>query len=258
MSARCSRQRAISAPARADRQRRTRIVPFTGAGISTECGIPDFRSPGGIWTKISRSLSTISSPARRCATKHWRRRFAMEEHFARRRPAAAISRSPRSTRRARCPALITQNIDNLHQASGIAAERRRRAARQHDLCDLPRLRGALRARRGCAQRFDASRLRARLPAAAATSRRRPSRSARRCPKRRCGAREELDARLPICSSRSVRRCVVWPAAGFPLDGEAQRRARSSSSTASRPTSTTSPTSSCATTSAAVLAPFISH
>ena len=58
------------------------IVPFTGAGISTECGIPDFRSPGGLWTK-NRPIpfdEFISSQEAR--NESWRRRFAMEERFA--------------------------------------------------------------------------------------------------------------------------------------------------------------------------------
>src|SRR6516164_8207313 len=62
------------------------IVPFTGAGISTECGIPDFRSPGGLWTK-NRPIpfdEFISSQEAR--NESWRRRFAMEEQFAAARP----------------------------------------------------------------------------------------------------------------------------------------------------------------------------
>ena len=62
------------------------IVPFTGAGISTECGIPDFRSPGGLWTR-NRPIPFDEFVASRDARdESWRRRFAMEEQFAQAKP----------------------------------------------------------------------------------------------------------------------------------------------------------------------------
>jgi NAD-dependent deacetylase len=103
--------------------RARRTVVFTGAGISTESGIPDFRSPGGIWTRmapIDFSAFLASAEARR---ETWRRRFAMEETFR----AAAPNRGHRAVaelvRRGTAAAVITQNIDGLHQASGIPDER---------------------------------------------------------------------------------------------------------------------------------------
>jgi NAD-dependent deacetylase len=99
-----------------------RIVPFTGAGISTECGIPDFRSPGGLWTK-NRPIEFgdfLASPAMR--DESWRRRFAMEESFAQATPGRGHRALASLYRAGRVPGLITQNIDNLHQVSGFAAE----------------------------------------------------------------------------------------------------------------------------------------
>lgn len=98
-------------------------VVFTGAGISTESGIPDFRSPGGIWTQMAPIdfQDFIASPAKR--KEAWRRRFAMEEMFARVRPNAGHEAIAALVAREIVGQVITQNIDNLHQISGIPAER---------------------------------------------------------------------------------------------------------------------------------------
>src|SRR5437763_958245 len=99
------------------------VVVFTGAGISTESGIPDFRSPGGIWTQmapIEFQDFVFSATMRREA---WRRRFAMEETFARVRPNAGHEAIATLVARGTVSHVITQNIDNLHQLSGVPGER---------------------------------------------------------------------------------------------------------------------------------------
>src|SRR6188474_676371 len=98
------------------------IVPFTGAGISTECGIPDFRSPGGLWTKNRPIPYDDFLASREMRNEAWRRRFAMEPNFARARPGRGHRALASLHRAGKIPAVITQNIDNLHQASGFAPE----------------------------------------------------------------------------------------------------------------------------------------
>lgn len=103
-----------------DRARRT--VIFTGAGISTESGIPDFRSPGGIWTKyqpIEFSDFLASEEMRR---ESWRRRIAIGPTFSTAEPNRGHRAVAELVRRGKVIGVITQNIDNLHQNSGIPDE----------------------------------------------------------------------------------------------------------------------------------------
>ena len=96
-----------------------RIALFTGAGISTESGIPDFRSPGGIWTKqtpIDFAAFMRSDEARR---ETWRRRFAMQPMLRKAAPNRGHRAVAELIRGGRAAAVITQNIDGLHQDSGI-------------------------------------------------------------------------------------------------------------------------------------------
>ena len=100
-----------------------RAVVFTGAGISTESGIPDFRSPGGIWTRmapIDFGDFIASEAARR---ESWRRRFALDEVLRAARPNRGHRAVAELVRRGTVSAVVTQNIDGLHQESGVPAER---------------------------------------------------------------------------------------------------------------------------------------
>jgi len=98
------------------------IVPFTGAGISTECGIPDFRSPGGLWTKNRPIPFDEFVSSQEARNESWRRRFAMEAQFAGARPGRGHRAIASLYRAGKVPAVVTQNIDNLHQTSGIPSE----------------------------------------------------------------------------------------------------------------------------------------
>jgi NAD-dependent deacetylase len=97
-------------------------VPFTGAGISTECGIPDFRSPGGIWTKMRPIEFSDFLASQEMRDESWRRRFAMEEQFGNAKPGRGHRALASLYKVGKVPGIITQNIDNLHQLSGFAPE----------------------------------------------------------------------------------------------------------------------------------------
>jgi len=104
-------------------QRARRAVVFTGAGISTECGIPDFRSPGGFWTRykpIDYSEFLASADTR---LEAWRRFLMIRETIARAEPGPSHRAVSRLMERGHVSHIITQNIDGLHQLSGIPADR---------------------------------------------------------------------------------------------------------------------------------------
>ncbi len=99
-----------------------RIVGFTGAGISTESGVPDFRTPGSPWMTnkpIPFPDFVRSALVRREA---WRRKFAMDDIYSHAKPARAHRAIARMIAQERMPAVITQNIDGLHQAAGAPAD----------------------------------------------------------------------------------------------------------------------------------------
>jgi len=191
------------------------IVPFTGAGISTECGIPDFRSPGGLWTKNRPIPFDEFLASQEMRNEAWRRRFAMDGHFSAAVPGRGHLALASFYRTGKAPAVITQNIDNLHQSSGISEEHviELHGNNSYALC------------LDCAKRFELSWVRQQFTDA---NERAPD-----CPD--CGGhiktatisfgqampeqqmrRAEqltLDCDLFLAVGSSL---VVWPAAGFPL------------------------------------------
>jgi NAD-dependent deacetylase len=190
------------------------VLPFTGAGISTECGIPDFRSPGGIWTKMQPIQFDAFLARQDMRDEAWRRRFAMEDEFGGARPGRGHRALASLYRAGKAPGVITQNIDNLHQASGIAAEH---VVELHGNTTYATC-------LDCAQRYEMGWVRERFEAAGG-----------RAPDCGCGgyiksATVSFGQAMPEAAMRRAEELtlgcdlflaigsslVVWPAAGFPL------------------------------------------
>ena len=111
------------AAALADLLRKSRrAVIFTGAGMSTESGIPDFRSPGGIWTRMQPIAfqDYVSDPQARRSS--WQRRLEMEATWKTVQPNQGHRAVAELIATGKASHVITQNIDALHQASGVPAQ----------------------------------------------------------------------------------------------------------------------------------------
>jgi NAD-dependent deacetylase len=192
----------------------SRGVAFTGAGISTESGIPDFRSPGGLWTQ-NRPIPFDEFLADRGARNEaWRRKFAMEDKFQAARPGRGHRALASLVARGKLSSVITQNIDNLHQLSGIPPQK---VIELHG-------NGSYAHCLDCGKRYELEWVRERFdstggtaPDCAACSG--PVKSAtisfgQSMPERemKLAERETLAADLFLAVGSSL---VVWPAAGFP-------------------------------------------
>jgi NAD-dependent deacetylase len=100
-----------------------RAVVFTGAGISTESGIPDFRSPGGVWEKNKPVMFQDFMASDIAKREYWRQRFSREGAILNAEPNRGHRAVEKLVRAGKVSAVITQNIDGLHQQSGIPDEK---------------------------------------------------------------------------------------------------------------------------------------
>ena len=95
------------------------ITILTGAGISTESGIPDFRSPNGIWSKMEPIQYGDFVRSEEARLEDWRRRFKMNEDFLSALPNEGHKAIKRLADSGKLRRIVTQNIDGLHQKSGV-------------------------------------------------------------------------------------------------------------------------------------------
>jgi NAD-dependent deacetylase len=100
-----------------------RVVIFTGAGMSTESGVPDFRSPGGVWSRMKPIYfqDFVASEERR--REAWTRAFTGAAGWVGAKPNAGHYAVARLVGSGKARMVITQNVDNLHQDSGVPADR---------------------------------------------------------------------------------------------------------------------------------------
>lgn len=100
-----------------------RAVVFTGAGISTESGIADFRSPDGIWAKMEPIYFQDFVASEEARRESWRRKLISDREMVVAEPNRGHRAVAELVRRDTVSSVVTQNIDGLHQKSGIPGER---------------------------------------------------------------------------------------------------------------------------------------
>ena len=96
-----------------------RITLFTGAGISTESGIPDFRSPGGVWTKYQPIEFADFMASEDMRREYWRRKFTTDETMRAAEPNRGHRAVAKLVELGTVTAVITQNVDGLYQENGV-------------------------------------------------------------------------------------------------------------------------------------------
>jgi NAD-dependent deacetylase len=101
----------------------SRIVVFTGAGVSTESGIPDFRSPGGIWDRYQPVEFGEFVASREARRRYWLRSRETYPVLAAAQPNAAHLAIARLEAAGKLDCVITQNVDGLHQKAGNSEEK---------------------------------------------------------------------------------------------------------------------------------------
>ncbi len=98
-------------------------IVFTGAGISTESGISDYRSKGGIWDRFKPIYFDEFMSSRQARVEYWERKIALFKELGPAKPNAAHHSLSRLHDLSLLDAVITQNIDGLHQAAGLPEDR---------------------------------------------------------------------------------------------------------------------------------------
>ena len=100
-----------------------RMLLFTGAGISTGSGIPDFRGPHGVWTRRRPVYFQDFMTSEAARIEHWDYKLEAWEAFRQARPNAVHLAIARLEKAGRVQCVVTQNIDGLHSLAGTSAER---------------------------------------------------------------------------------------------------------------------------------------
>jgi NAD-dependent deacetylase len=99
-----------------------KIVAFTGAGLSTECGVPDFRSKNSPWLRYKPIEFDLFMSDVLMREEAWRRKFALDDIYGRAQPGRGHYALANLVASGKMTAIITQNIDNLQQMSGVPEE----------------------------------------------------------------------------------------------------------------------------------------